>query len=537
MAKPTLAESVGQAIQQPTTLQLGALPLLYPILETLGLREIVNRVCPSEAEVDVGRIMLVLVLNRLLSPQPLCWVNRWLAQNVLSLTLDLPASKIYDTRLGRTLDAVYPHLGEIWAQLVARAIRLWQLDLSVLHWDITSFYFQGAYTDSELIRYGYTRDHRPETKQINLQADVTHRSQVPIQYRVLAGSTADITTPQGHLTGLLRFLARPELMELQIRPILVSDCKMITPEAVGGCHHQGLFYLGPWARTTALLPVLHSVSEAELATHVLAYRPQRQAPTPDWLPYRGVWRPFTIQLPPPPDQPAAAAEVFTDRVLVVWSAGKARLDQQKRQTALKRLLDGLDHIRRQLNERRYAERDYVVEQIAQLRRGNPAKSLVICDLQGTDHALHFQFHLDRDRLAREQVLDGRYPLGTNAAQLSADEALTLFKGQDQAEKQFRTVKGPLAIRPVFLHTDERIEGVVFLTLVALLVRALLRARGQQAGLSYSVDRLLAEFEPWSVIDLTLTDGTHLRQVARPTDFQTQTLAALGVSTYERYLTT
>src|SRR3989304_2954104 len=300
MAKPTLAESVGQAIQQPTTLQLGALPLLYPILETLGLREIVNRVCPSEAEVDVGRIMLVLVLNRLLSPQPLCWVNRWLAQNVLSLTLDLPASKIYDTRLGRTLDAVYPHLGEIWAQLVARAIRLWQLDLSVLHWDITSFYFQGAYTDSELIRYGYTRDHRPETKQINLQADVTHRSQVPIQYRVLAGSTADITTPQGHLTGLLRFLARPELRELQIRPILVSDCKMITPEAVGGCHHQGLFYLGPWARTTALLPVLHSVSEAELATHVLAYRPQRQGPPPPPLPPRGGWGGVLIPPAPPP---------------------------------------------------------------------------------------------------------------------------------------------------------------------------------------------------------------------------------------------
>ena len=73
-------------------------------------------------------------------------------------------------------------------------------------------------------------------------------------------------------------------------------------------------------------------------------------------------------------------------------------------------------------------------------------------------------------------------LGTNATHLSADEALMIFKAQDDAEKQFRTWKGPVAVRPVFLHSDERIEGLVFITLVALLVRALLRLRCQQAGL-------------------------------------------------------
>lgn len=94
----------------------------------------------------------------------------------------------------------------------------------------------------------------------------------------------------------------------------------------------------------------------------------------------------------------------------------------------------------------------------------------------------------------------------------------------------------MAVRPVFLHTDQRIEGLVFITLVALLVRALLRLRCQQAGLKMSADRVLAEFAPWSVVDLTLTDDTHLRQAAIPTNFQAQVMAALGVPPYERYLT-
>ena len=305
---------------------------------------------------------------------------------------------------------------------------------------------------------------------------------------------------------------------------------------MGACHHNNLFYLGPWARNTQVNQVLRSVSEDELANHLLSYRPRRQAQAPDFIPYRGVWRPFTIQLPPPPDTPQARAELFTDRVLVLWSAGKARLDVQKRQKYLKHLLDGLDHIQRQLNQGKYAQRDYGVEQIASVRRGNPAKPLVWVDLQGENQALHLKFRIERDALAAAQALDGRYALGTNADALSANEALTIFKAQDDAEKQFRTWKGPVAVRPVFLHTDQRIEALVFITLVALLVRALLRLQCHQAGLKVSADRVLAEFAPWSVVDLTLTDGTHVRQVTHPTDLQAQIMTALGVPPCERYLT-
>jgi hypothetical protein len=220
----------------------------------------------------------------------------------------------------------------------------------------------------------------------------------------------------------------------------------------------------------------------------------------------------------------------------VWSAGKARLDLGKRRTYLKRLLDELDNIRRQLNRGRYAERDYVVERIGSVRRGNPAKNLVWWELQGTDGELNLTFHLDRDRLAAAQMCDGRYALGTNADHLTADQALHLFKGQDDAEKQFRVLKSPLTVRPIFLHTDRRIEGLVFVTLVALLVRSLLSVQCQQAGLNVSADRVLAEFAPWSVVDLALTDGSQVRQVATPTEFQAEVMTRFGVPACERYLT-
>ncbi len=537
MDDDTLAQSMREAIGQTHTLTLGALPLLYPILDTLGLRAIVNELRPTKAKVDLGLVVLVLALNRLMAPQPLCWVNRWLTQTVLPVALDLPPAKMYDQRLGRALQALHPHLGEIWARLVVRAVQVWHLDLSVLHWDITSFYFTGAYTQSELLRRGYSRDKRPDMKQINLEADVTHGTRVPVGYRVLPGQTADITCPPGHLQALLRLLNRPELAEYNLQPILVSDGKMVTPQAISDCHHHHFFYLGPLSTTNAVRKLLRSVSEDELAANQLAYRPRRQAHDATFAPYQGVWRPYRVTVPPPTDQPEAAKKVYTDRALVVWSAGKARLDMGKRRTYLKRLLDELDNIRRQLNRGRYAERDYVVERIGSVRRGNPAKNLVWWELQGTDGELSLKFHIDRERLAAVQMLDGRYALGTNADQLSADQALRLFKGQDDAEKQFQVLKSPLAVRPVYLHTDERIEGLVFVTLVALLVRALLAFQCQQAGLNASVDRILVEFAPWSAVELSLTDGSHVRQVATPTEFQAEVMKQLGVPECKRYLTT
>src|SRR5437870_9005342 len=73
------AAAAEAALDRELILQLGALPLLLPLLERLGLREAVNRHChptdTTERELDVGLVTGVLVLNRLLAPQPLVHVE------------------------------------------------------------------------------------------------------------------------------------------------------------------------------------------------------------------------------------------------------------------------------------------------------------------------------------------------------------------------------------------------------------------------------------------------------------------------------
>jgi transposase len=520
------AKHFGQAIRALQPRQIGALPLLQPILTDLQVRETVNGLLPSEADVDPGQIVVLLVLNRLLAPQPLYEIQDWLRETVLPEVLGISVKQAYDNRLGRALDRLYPQLGELWQRLVSRAIAVYNLDLTVLHWDLTSIYFEGAYAESQLATYGYSRDQRPDAKQINLEVDVTHEGLIPVLYRVLTGNTADITRPLPHLEALLRFLARPELAERHLRPLLISDCKMITAEAVLAYHQHHLYYLGPLQDSTAATAVLRSVPADELAEHVLAYRPQRvQSTDTTFVPYQGVWRTFTFE---------HAGERVTDRVLVVWSAGKQRLDQEKRKTYLKRLLNGLAAVQKKLNTRRYKKRTYVEERIATLQRGNPMQRLVDVDLQGEDETLRLHFALNPERLAQAQALDGRYALATNGEHLSAEQTLTLFKGQDGVEKCFRSVKGPLVVHPLFVRTDHRIEGLVFMTLLALLVRAILVRCCRQHDLTLTADQALHRFANLQAVDVIWADGSVQRRAAEMSEFQALVLGTLGWPLPETY---
>jgi hypothetical protein len=91
---------------------MGALPVIQPILAALEVQETVNRPLPSQANVDLGQVV-VLVLNRLLAPQPLYEIQDWLGETMLPEVLGSTVKQAYDNRLGHTLDRLCPRLGEL----------------------------------------------------------------------------------------------------------------------------------------------------------------------------------------------------------------------------------------------------------------------------------------------------------------------------------------------------------------------------------------------------------------------------------------
>jgi transposase len=288
------AAALGAALDHELVRSLGALPVLLPLFERLGLQERVNRRChaagTAPAELDLGLVTLVLVLNRLLAPKPLVHVETWLAGTALPDLLGLEAAKCNADRLARALDALEPHLDALWQDLVVAAIVAFDLDLSRRCYDITSVSFCGDYDQAELIRFGYSRDHRPDRKQLELATTVTAVGGVPTDSRVLAGNVADGTTPVANLRrlqALLVALPRVDPTRPPAVPLVISDRAMLTAEALAAYAASDVYYLGPLDPGVgggAVRARLAGVPADELAASPLRYRPQRAADDPTFEP-------------------------------------------------------------------------------------------------------------------------------------------------------------------------------------------------------------------------------------------------------------
>jgi len=505
-----------QHVNNQLSKSLGAIPVLFPILRRLGVAQTVNSHCPGDQEVSHGTTVEILTLNRLMAPKPLYKVKEWMAKTVLEDTLNVGEEQMHDTRIGRTLDDLYPHLDAIWQDIAVRAVLAYDIDLRFIHYDTTSVYFEGAYSDSEKIDYGYSRDHRPDAKQVNLGVNVTSETGIPLGYRVLAGRTADQTTPLENLKALRALLDQPALAERQRDFLLVSDRAMLDREVIAAYAGKQIRWLGPLNANGSLKGVMDAVSDEELENHPLAYRPSNQ-PQDEPLRYHGVLRSATIEY---------ESESVPIQVLVIKSRTKVKLDRERRQTYLDRLTGRLEEIQGLLNTRRYKRRDYALMQIEKARRGNPAKDLVDIELSGEDAKLKLTFQLNQEKLALAKAMDGRYLLGTNDFDLTALEMLTRFKKQEVVERRIKVVKGPVRIRPMFLHKQERIEGLVFIAMLALLVYTILEMLCRKAGQWITARQVLEKFELLGAVYLQFGDGSVLKLPSALNAFQGQLIELL-----------
>ncbi len=180
------AEEFHNAVRNQRVYKLGASPLLWHIIEQLKIEARIDEHCPSgKHDVSNGRAALALLLTRLLRPKALYKVEHWLEASGLDNLLGHEASELNDDCLGRVLDAVSEHTETLWMKAVGQALKTYpELAGLVIHYDITSCYFEGVYADSELAQYGYSRDHRSDAKQSNLGLSIIGESGMPLMYEL-----------------------------------------------------------------------------------------------------------------------------------------------------------------------------------------------------------------------------------------------------------------------------------------------------------------------------------------------------------------
>jgi transposase len=146
------------------------------------------------------------------------------------------------------------------------------------------------------------------------------------------------------------------------------------------------------------------------------------------------------------------------------------------------------------------------------------------DAQGQ---VHLQYWIDRYCLWKAMQTDGRYLLVTNDWSLSSQRMFDLYREKDGVEKRFKISKSDLKVSPIYLHKDERIEGMLLINMLALLTYSLLERQVRQSGLHMTTRRIIQKLETLDVIVTWCWDGSCLFRLTSADEEQTALLLALA----------
>jgi Transposase DDE domain len=169
----------------------------------LELDELFGRLLPEgREEVRWSTVAAIHAILRLCEPSS----DLFLAENLFRKTaledlLGVPPEKMNEDRVYRALDEILPHKEAVEKHLRDRLGTLFDLDYDILLYDVTSTYFEGLVPRNPQAKRGYSRDHRPDCKQVCI-ALVVARGGVPLAYEVFDGNRVDVTTVKEIVTTM-----------------------------------------------------------------------------------------------------------------------------------------------------------------------------------------------------------------------------------------------------------------------------------------------------------------------------------------------
>jgi hypothetical protein len=165
---PNVARVLLKKVRLERTRQFGNCFLGLELWKRLGLDRFYEGLLDEEkAQVGWSRVAAVLAINRLCAPgSELSIEERWYPATALDDLLGIGEGQLNDTRLYRCLDRLLPHKKKLEQHLKQRYGELFGAEFDVLLYDLTSSYVEGTAENNPLLQRGYSRDHRPDCKQL-----------------------------------------------------------------------------------------------------------------------------------------------------------------------------------------------------------------------------------------------------------------------------------------------------------------------------------------------------------------------------------
>ena len=556
-------DELKEQVQQLEISRVDYRPIIRAYLQRLGVVEVINRLIPTEMEVQPGLIVAGMIQDTLSGRSPLYRLEEFFKTQDTELVLGsgVEPGTFRDHNVGRVMDRIYEAgPSRIFSEVSRRAAGIFDLDTRHGHWDTTSVSVWGDYDfysnedDPRLkITFGHSKDHRPDLKQFLISMLCVEHN-IPILGDCHDGNSADKTLTNKLLTRISKDLAKHGLREGAFT--YVADSAFVNEENLACCKEDGsrspLYFV-------TRLPFTYNETDRVVKEAVRADQ----------------WKDIGVlaRTRPTLTRPVASYRAYecqvelygtSYRAVVIHSSAhdkrrNKRIDRELKEERKRRVAevyscnkitfyceaDAIGQLERlKALPSPYYQVDGQVHEVPVYARGRPPKS-------GPKKVAQRQWQIKTmilekpDALAQKREEAGCFVLLTNRPKegpdaQSAEDLLRTYKAQDGIERNYSFLKDPLIVNDLFLKKPERIEALGMVLLMSLLIWNLM-----QRSMRMYIEKTQTTLEGWdgkrtdrptSFMMTTKFQGLMVVKVAHTrvlnqdlTQIQKQYLLALGVN--------
>lgn len=426
-----------------------------------------------------------MVLNRLIFPLSEHAMPDWIRRTALADIVGEDFSALKEDALYRNLDKLYPNREQIERELAEREKTLFNLDDTLYLYDLTSSYFEGQAKRNPQAKRGYSRDKRPDCKQVVVGL-VLDRDGFPKAHEIFDGNVQDRTTVEAMLSLLERRSGNKP------GSTVIVDRGMAYAENLKQIRERGHHYI------------------------VAGRQPQRN----EWLDDiedENDWKEI-IRIPSPCNAVQKKSPVQVKRrikegevYILCLSEGREEKDRAIRLKQEQRLIDDLQGLKARVEKGRLKQSEKIHEAIGRLKERYPRVARYYRIAYDAEHN-RVGWQEDAEKKAIATKLDGSYVLKTDRRDLTADEIWRTYILLTRVESAFRSMKSPLMERPIFHHLKNRTQTHIFLCVLAYHLLVAIEKRFLDKGIHTSWWTIRQQLRTHQVVTVALptADGRVLK---------------------------
>jgi len=453
------------------------LGLVSAMFDQLGLVELIDSLVKQDLDnrkISIGTSCKALVLNGLgFSQRTLYMVSSFFDDKPIEELLGkgIEASYLNDTVLGRALDSISEYgTTKLYTQLATQICSKLELQPTLFHMDSTTFHVDGDYDTSKdsilTLTHGYSRDYRPDLKQVVLNMIVENQAGIPIHMQSCDGNTDDKSNFTQTVENFI-----PELHKLYETNYLIMDSAGYTNSTLQTCKNKWI------SRVPATLKEVKNLVMGDLKELAPNYTYFSKQVT-----YAGVEQRWLI---------IHSQKSYEREVKSYEKRYKKHLEKEEKiiKKSCKEIFScqndaqkAIDKLNKSLKYSRLETISF--QNIPIKKKGRPSKEELL------NPTFNYQIKGEIVPILsvyeREKSQKGVFILATNELdedKLSDCDILKNYKGQSKIERGFRFMKDPQFIASsLFVKKPSRIDALLFIMTLSLSV---------YASIEYKIRKVLA----------------------------------------------